>query len=360
MENRVDVGSPLYYRTNNKEKVLIYVTPKTSQTQEYTGYLISIRQIEMPRMPEIRHYLEFENPMNDNVDVNLTKSKEAVLDYAKDLILIGNWNKPEDKKELSWEEMQAKGFGVENRVLLYNRKVESLAREGALARSIITEILYKHRKSIQFEYKRFGDEAHFPGEVIDIEFATMKDLGEVEEIVSEGLCRLKAKGKKNYEENTLPAYNQVFIIAPCSEQGIINVFKDALISMGYSEDNIIVQEVKEPKEETIRDAILANISFCKFIIADITGGKIRSGKRFNPNCVYELGYAHAKNKRIICSVREDMAYSKNRRISYLPFDFSGVKFSFWKEGEEEKIKEEIKQRIDEIHKMFQRESWPES
>ncbi|MFH1863121.1 MAG: hypothetical protein ABH878_09970, partial [bacterium] len=153
----------------------------------------------------------------------------------------------------------------------------------------------------------------------------------------------------------------------CVEKDLQNVFKRILGEFGYHEENktLIIAEAVEPKEQTIREDILAKIRFCKFIVADITGKGIGKGERFNPNCVYELGYAHALNKKIIATVCREMSHDKkHKKPIYVPFDFSGVKFSYWNrnptEESQKQFEDELKSRIKDIHMDFQREYWPPS
>jgi hypothetical protein len=351
----------LLFRAANGEKLVIKINIQFGHFKERVHCGIQIMKFNDAR---IKHRLQIYNPSHDNsIDIGNPRTIEAVKDYIKDLILSGNWQTPSEVLLNSTQDNQSKGFSINGNTLIFSRDINSLAEENRIARWLILERLYRAQQS---QHSLIVEDFNFPEDAVFKAIEVLNDLGYIQIIddsrsrIGKLTVRLKAAGMRYFEEISLPAHNQVFIIAPCAEQGIIRVFKKVLGEKGYSEENLIVQEVREPKEETIRDAILTNIRSCKFIMADITGGHIKGGKRFNPNCLYELGWAHALKKKVICTVRRDMAFSKHQhtKISYLPFDISIIPFSFWDEKKEVDISDELLRKIDDIHKYFQSESWP--
>lgn len=257
--------------------------------------------------------------------------------------------------------MQGLGFSIdENGSLRYERRVEALALESETARWIILEKAYRKADGICQLNDLISEKTNsFPQHVLHRETNVLKDLELLTTVIdgvdqrASRLIRLTGKGKKHYEEYALPSHNMDFVIAPCREKWFTKSIKKMLEENGL---RYIIQEETEHRQETIREDILANIRACRFVIADISGKGVEEGERFNPNCVYELGYAHAQKKRIICSVNKDLVPE-----SGLPFDFAGVRFSFWTRSKRRgPFAKEIKNRIEQLLDQFQREYWPEA
>lgn len=359
MENQ-NMPQSFQYRLLDLDRVKIMITPKQKDTEDYTGFRIVIQ-------PEsygaVEFMLEFENPTIRRIIVDQQESISAAFNYAKDLILSGNWSKPGDQ-QFTWNQMKAKGFNSEDGKLSYSRQTNALAAEGALARTVISQILYRHIRRSK-GLVSLSEEAHLPSNLVDVQLSSMDDIGLIKYGKELSNCRLTGQGRKYYEEHALPAHNLVFLIAPCTDmyKEIRNAYEEVAAGkeFGYS---IKFQEATTTKEPTIRDDILANIRACKFIIADITGrGEIESidadGKarkefeRFNYNCLYELGYAHAINKKLVCFVSRAMGF-KNRELK-LPFDFATVQFDDWELDEVEEFKEKLRKRLRDIQNQFERE-----
>jgi len=299
------------------------------------------------------------------------ESKMAICDYIKDLILLGDWRRPvqdfipnwtDAEREgitIGWEKMKQLGFREIDNSLTYERKVDALAAESDFTRWQILETLYRQPNAVLKENELTEKLNYIPKGVVEREIDILKDLDFLTTVIK-GLdrrdasdFRLTAKGRKHYEEHVLPSHNIVFVIAPCREKWFTKSIKRMLEEKGMK---YIIQEETEHRQETIREDILANIRSCRFVIAHISGKGIDEGERFNPNCVYELGYAHAQKKRIICSVNKDLVPENG-----LPFDFAGVRFSFWTRSKSKiAFAKEIKKRIEQVLDQFQREYWPES
>lgn len=304
---------------------------------------------------------------------NLAKADFAFRDFTMDLIVTGEWRKkcrvfdPGNSSHavhwanvplIQWETMQSMGFSTDNDGnLRYGRRVEALAVESETARWIILEKAYRKADGICQLNDLISEKVNsYPQHVLHRETNVLKDLEFLTTIIDgidqrdSKLIRLTGKGKRHYEEHVLPSHNMVFVIAPCREKWFTKSIKQMLKKKGL---RYIIQEETEHRQETIREDILANIRACRFVIADISGKGIEQGERFNPNCVYELGYAHAQKKRIICSVNKDLIPE-----SGLPFDFAGVRFSFWTHSKNKNsFAKEIRSRIEQLQDQFQREYW---
>ncbi|MCX6639669.1 MAG: hypothetical protein NTW14_04195 [bacterium] len=307
----------------------------------------------------------------DSATLNLEK---ALLDFAKDRLLIGELENDESFLFIPPNPEQflaAKGFYLENHTLHYKRAIEALAKEREIARRVILEYAYKS-ESRTFKLLELEDETnyHFPGYIISEQIDILRDLGFFSNQIdgldqgAAKLLRLTAQGMKYYEESELPANNMVFIIAPCAKKykKIVALYEKTLKEEFRLE--CVPQEKSTTRKDTIRDDILSKIRSCKFIIADITGkGRIKNSKgkpefeRFNSNCIYELGYAHALNKKLICFVSKQMGSQKNELK--LPFDFSSVQFDTWELNKLTEFEEILIRRIKDVLDQLQRESWPE-
>lgn len=287
---------------------------------------------------------------------------EMATSFIKDCILWYNISDPAffntDKEViLDMEKASTLGFLFQSDgVIRYRRNVNALSREGDLARWRILEHEYRKERVGEGAYP-IRYETGLPEEIIRREMLSLNDLKLMEYTGRIDSARITAKGRVFYEQHVLPAHNQVFIIAPCIQNEIIDLFKRIVEEHGLK---CIVQEEYEPRTETIREDMLNNIRSSKFIIADITGKGVEKGERFNINCVYEVGYAHAHKKRIVCCVNEDVCAKDEDGRPVLPFDIAGVPFTFWKSENLEELHKRVNERVDQIIDQFTRERWPES
>ncbi len=377
MNNQQSNPKGFNFLTPGGEKVLVDPRWAFGSFEESINYSVVFNTLNFNETFRVNY--NFSNSRAHLQDLEDPKTIKAFQDFAKDQLLVGNWrieyhgNPPDWKKEkiTTWEEMVGMGFSVKNEVLYYERKVEALALEADLTRWQILEKLYKQPTSIlkaQEIVKAIG-QLPLP---IERELDVLKDLDLVTTVIK-GIdrrdtneYRLTAQGRKHYEERVLPAHNQVFIIAPCSPQ--YQIIVDAYHAIVEQEFGMKAkfQERSTTKEPTIRDDFLASIRASRFIIADITGkGKHTTPEgreefeRFNPNCVYELGYAHRCDKKLICCVREDLPLKDEKGNPVLPFDFAGVNFSFWNPTNLADFETKLESRIDQLQDHFTRERWSE-
>ena len=147
---------------------------------------------------------------------------------------------------------------------------------------------------------------------------------------------------KSFQPET--ASEEVFIIVGASDD-LNRLVEEAL--KPAVKDNALqpyVMVAREP-EGPIGNEILARIEAARLVIADLTNER--------PNCYYEVGYAHARGKKVIFSVREDhnpRRPGRNPDDPKVHFDLDNHRFSFWKEGEWTRLRVELRDRIKEYLK----------
>ncbi len=91
---------------------------------------------------------------------------------------------------------------------------------------------------------------------------------------------------------------------------------------------------------TINEAILDHIDSAVMLVADLTFER--------PNCYYEVGYAHAKEKKVILSARFDHDPRRPGRSHGDPkihFDLDNHKITFWRYDILPELRREMKERI---------------
>jgi len=121
-------------------------------------------------------------------------------------------------------------------------------------------------------------------------------------------------------------------LRPLYEEGIAPAVRDSAL-----QPYLMVR--KEP-EKGITDEILARIESARLLIADVTYER--------PNCYYEVGYAHAKGKKVVFCARADHDPRRiGRRVNdpKIHFDLDSHRFSFWQPGEWSRLRKELRDRI---------------
>jgi len=104
---------------------------------------------------------------------------------------------------------------------------------------------------------------------------------------------------------------------------------------------------REP-EETIGSAILSHIGSAHIVIADLTYER--------PNCYYEVGYAHGRDRKVIVTAREDHDPRLPNRQPEHPkvhFDLDSHRVSFWREGEWTTLRTELGDRLSESLRILE-------
>ncbi len=100
-----------------------------------------------------------------------------------------------------------------------------------------------------------------------------------------------------------------------------------------------VMVAREP-EGPIGNEILARIEAARLVVADLTYER--------QNCYYEVGYAHAKGKKVIFTARQDHDPRRAGRVATDPkihFDLDNHRFSFWEPGNWSRLRVELRTRI---------------
>ena len=122
-------------------------------------------------------------------------------------------------------------------------------------------------------------------------------------------------------------------LRPLYEEGIASAIKDNALRPYLM--------VKNEPEKEITDEILARLESARLVIADMTYEK--------PNCYYEVGYAHAKGKKVIFCARADhdpRRTGRQEKDMKIHFDLDSHRFSFWQTGEWSRLRMELRDRIE--------------
>jgi nucleoside 2-deoxyribosyltransferase len=132
---------------------------------------------------------------------------------------------------------------------------------------------------------------------------------------------------------------EVFVIM-ASNEDLKSLYRESIeVAIKDNALRPYLMVVSEPEGE-ITDEILDRIESARLLVADMTYER--------PNCYYEVGYAHAKGKKVIFSARADHDPRRAKRQPSDPkihFDLDSHKFSFWQAGEWTALRVELRQRI---------------
>ena len=138
------------------------------------------------------------------------------------------------------------------------------------------------------------------------------------------------------------ATNEMFVIIAARPELTPFLKHAALPAILDNRLDPFVMAEREPEDGSITSSIMTHLEKAKLLTADLTFER--------PNCYYEAGYAHAKSKKVIFSAREDHNPRREGRQSGDPkvhFDLDNHRFTFWREGHWENVREELRERISE-------------
>ncbi len=167
------------------------------------------------------------------------------------------------------------------------------------------------------------------GEISAIESTIRRDL-EIQRREEELLAGRDQTGKESEEVFIVMAAKAD--LEPLLQEALAPAVKDNALSP-------YVMTTREP-EGTITDEILSRIESARLVLADLTYER--------PNCYYEVGYAHALEKKVIFSARRDHDPRRENRGPSDPkihFDLDSHKFSFWDDGDWTSLRVELRDRI---------------
>jgi len=142
-----------------------------------------------------------------------------------------------------------------------------------------------------------------------------------------------------FPSDSTTASREVFVIMAAREE-LRPLYEEAIcpaVRQNGLEPFLMVQ--REP-QASISNEILSRIETAKLILADLTFER--------PNCYYEVGYAQAKGKKVLFTVRSDHDPRRmNRQLSdpKIHFDLDSHRFSFWEECNWTPLLVELNERI---------------
>lgn len=142
------------------------------------------------------------------------------------------------------------------------------------------------------------------------------------ELFSDSITLIDSGNYKEYKRNILDKSGQkyCFFISPINNTDVDHnyeyVIKPLVKQYGFSIER--ADEIHHT--EQINDVILASIDRSKFLIADLTDER--------PNCYYEIGYAHSRNKPVIIIAKQGTTRH---------FDISTYKWNYWNNYQDLKI-----------------------
>jgi nucleoside 2-deoxyribosyltransferase len=227
-------------------------------------------------------------------------------------------------------------------IINYLRPPENLARERILLRGSVIKAIYGQGNWVEWNdlWQRLVPvDLNILRQTCDyLESANLLSQFELNKY------KLTSSGYSFFEKQILPSTNTVFIIASCDpkHKEWVDYYKKEISAVGLRP---YFQEKEEPPREIIIE-IYEQLRNCAFVLADLTGG--------SENCLYELGYAHARGKRIIL-VRDDSEVRKGKGEKVrLTFDLNQFRHSFrfgkedWESENNKAFRTELKDRISKV------------
>jgi hypothetical protein len=200
--------------------------------------------------------------------------------------------------------------------------------EHQLTRLALVESLYRVVGLTESDlYRR----ASMPKSLIDAELLGLVESGYIlgisKKAATTGVSNSREysvtlRGRNFYEQTVQNRSGIVFIIAACEsddwpdQKNVLETYKTAIRSTGFEPK---FQEHEEPNKNIYVD-IFDYIDSCEFVIADITYQR--------PSCYIEIGYALAKQKKVLMFVEED--YFNNTMKGKVPFDLFATKYQTYK------------------------------
>ncbi|MCF7810285.1 hypothetical protein K9N50_04780 [bacterium] len=319
----------------------------------------------------VRHQRGHFNLSPENKNTNINESIKCIYemilndDYKTGIELEGGQPfefihdfKQNDKYAIK---MVVYGSGLRK----YRLPVHNMIQQNRIARRVLLETLFNENTIVPLYWLRL--EAWLPDDVIDEQIRTLEEMNfiilkEMEpnlvkypyegkldfNLIRGGIFHiaLAAKGIENFEKLYTGFGKTVFIIIWCELKWLAEFFKEAVVEAGYEG---YIQEYEEPPKDIGSD-IKERIAYCAFVIADLTGGR--------ENCLYELGYAHALNKRTIITRKEDevkRTTGEGEEVWKLTFDINQNKHSLWIDENDEDFKAAIKERIRQTIKSIEQD-----
>lgn len=313
----------------------------------------------------------------DVIQINESISIE-VFNSIFDIILNDEWKVDKGvskdgckKHDFREDDRYAKNLQITKEGVKYALSPHSLITQSRIAQRVIIEMLFIANRPVPTGYLLY--ESYIPENVFHEELRILSELGltyteasereidynrftirneltKAEEIYNtmgkDWHIRLAAKGRERFERLYTGFGKSVFIIIWCELKWLIAFLKEAVKDEGYE---AYVQEYEEPPKDIGSD-IKERIANCAFVIADLTGGR--------ENCLYELGYAHALNKRTIITRKEDevkKTTDEGEEVWKLTFDINQNKHSLWVNENDEEFKEAIKERISQTIKSIEQD-----
>ncbi len=323
-------------------KFLLYCFDSSADRRHYiVGFIIQDIDSREEVVPNREFYHRFKfNIAHTNYVFNEQRDLQHFLNCLRNIVIDGQYDKNNDNEHIIEKHdqylarLEVSGGGI-----VYDRPPESLMHERIFLRNEVIKAIYSSDVN-WVEWSMLM-------KIVPITPGVLRQMCDY--LVSSGLLtefennkyKLTAAGYHLFEKQITPSTTTVFIIGSCAHghSQWIDFYKKAILEAGLKP---YFQEHEEPPREIIIE-IYERLKNCAFVLADLTGG--------SENCLYELGYAHALNKKIILARdRADVSTPKSKRVR-LSFDLNQFKHSFRNDrlgpdnDENKGFKAEIRERL---------------